>query len=52
MHFFEPENPRWIVEEALFASDTCVEDFYALTHAKNKGVFPSPTILGLVTNQY
>ncbi|KAF1911303.1 hypothetical protein BDU57DRAFT_507169 [Ampelomyces quisqualis] len=36
MHFFDPENPEWIVEEALFASDTCVEDYYALTHPKNK----------------
>jgi hypothetical protein len=37
LHIFSDEDSKWIAEEVLYASDTCVEDYYTRFHAKNKG---------------
>ncbi|KAH4006322.1 hypothetical protein HBI56_024010 [Parastagonospora nodorum] len=37
MHYFSPEDSKWIAEEALYASDTCTEDYFTRSHPKNKG---------------
>jgi hypothetical protein len=37
MHYFSPEWSKWIAVEALFASDTCVDDYYTRGHVKNRG---------------
>jgi hypothetical protein len=36
MHPFGKTWPSWIAEHKLYASDTCTEDFYMLSHPKNK----------------
>jgi hypothetical protein len=41
MHCFSPDAPQWIAEEALYASDTCVEDYYTRSHVKNRGMHDS-----------
>jgi hypothetical protein len=34
---FSPDDSKWIAEEELFVSDTCVEDFFARSHKKSRG---------------
>lgn len=44
-HGFHAENPDWIIEHEIYASDTCEEDFYKFDHPKNDG---KVTIIGTV----
>lgn len=36
-HLFEPDQKEWIIEEQLWASETCTLDFYKLEHSNNAG---------------
>ncbi|XPS69479.1 hypothetical protein M3J09_001749 [Ascochyta lentis] len=36
-HLFEPDDKEWIIEEKLWASETCTLDFYKLDHPNNAG---------------
>ncbi|KZM26023.1 hypothetical protein ST47_g2822 [Ascochyta rabiei] len=36
-HLFEPHQKEWVIEEQLWASETCTLDFYQLDHPKNSG---------------
>jgi hypothetical protein len=45
MHYFSPDDSKWVAEEALYASDTCVEDCYTRSHVKNRGMFCALSIL-------
>ena len=36
-HIFKPTETEWILEEQLWASETCVQDFFQLTHPNNAG---------------
>ena len=36
-HLFQPDQEEWIIEEQLWASETCILDFYKLDHPNNIG---------------
>ncbi|KAJ4364798.1 hypothetical protein N0V95_000642 [Ascochyta clinopodiicola] len=36
-HLFDPDQKKWIIEEQLWASETCTLDFYKLDHLNNAG---------------
>lgn len=38
MHYFSPDDTKWIAEEELYALDTCTEDYFKRDHPKNKGL--------------
>jgi hypothetical protein len=37
MYPFSPDDLRWVAEEELYASETCVDDYYTRGHIKNRG---------------
>ncbi|KAJ8115705.1 hypothetical protein OPT61_g2702 [Boeremia exigua] len=36
-HVFQPNELEWVIEEQLWASETCVADFFKIDHPKNAG---------------
>jgi hypothetical protein len=36
-HLFDADQTEWIIEETLWASETCTEDYFQVKHPKNDG---------------